>query len=57
MTDKEKLLNDIREEVRLSEEKEIRLEAIPEYEKKAREAEDRTQQAVEETMEKEQVAD
>ncbi|XP_075262930.1 uncharacterized protein LOC142354498 isoform X2 [Convolutriloba macropyga] len=55
MTDKEKLLNDIREEVRLSEEKEIRLEAIPEYEKKAREAEDRTQQAVEETMEKEQV--
>merc|ERR550532_645498 len=54
-SDKEKLLNDIREEVRLSEEKEMRLEAIPEYERKAREAEERTTHSHHQSREKDKI--
>ena len=54
---KEKLLQDIREEVKLNEEKEMLLEVIPEYEKKAKQAELQTLAALRQCEQKDKEID
>lgn len=54
---KEKLLQDIREEVKLNEEKEMLLEVIPEYEKKAKQADLQTLAALRQCEQKDKEID